>query len=381
MALFVLCDPTFRYSAWCERKIKGIRDEAARRRTSVKVFTNAENFEIAASKLDEDSSVIVLFSKISYIQSVGEMLSQLKIHPILANSTLDIKLPFLYSRAVTDTEEDVRCAVEYLFECGKRKIALLGIDGNSWGDVGMAQAFAKYVPTLEKNIFYAQGNMQNCFEDYLGIVKELDAVILPNDHLAICFIEFLKEHGAYSKDLFVIGRGDSISARLYGDGVTSITTDFYFGGRAVAEVHFNRLKYGWKSADIKLKSKLVIRGSTNNIPYVMPKNRLCATDVTPKITPTLFRIPTNSVSMVDNLLTVSDLTDLKLIYGMLSGFSYERIGEFCFLSSEAVKYRVRKIVKSLSLSSKGEAVEFISKYVNKDNLLHVIEEESRKRIN
>ena len=119
----------------------------------------------------------------------------------------------------------------------------------------------------------------------------------------------------------------------------------------------------------------------NNIPYVMPKNRLCATDVTPKITPTLFRIPTNSVSMVDNLLTVSDLTDLKLIYGMLSGFSYERIGEFCFLSSEAVKYRVRKIVKSLSLSSKGEAVEFISKYVNKDNLLHVIEEESRKRIN
>lgn len=374
MALMILCDPTFRNSAWCERKIKGIRDEAARRRTSVKVFTNINAFENAASKLDGDSSVIVLFSKISYIQSVSDVLSRLSVHPIIANSTLDIKLPFCYSRAVTDTEEDVRCALEYLFSCGKREIALLGVDENSWGDVGMAQTFARYAPSLADNIFYAKGDMRSCFLDYLGIVDKLDAVILPNDHLAICFIEFLKEHNAYRKELFVIGRGDSISARLYGEGITSITTDFYSGGRAVAEIHFNRLKYGWRSADIKLKSRLVVRGSTDNIPYIPLEKPLCASDISPSVSPTLFSIPTNPIGKVDSLLTASDLADLKLIYGMLSGFSYERMSDFCFLSVEAVKYRVRKIRNALGGGDKESVAEFLRTYINKGGLLKVIEE-------
>lgn len=383
MALFVLCDPTFKDSAWCERKIRGIREEAARRRTTVKMFTNIDVFENTASKFDNDSSVIVLFSKISYIQSIADILAKLKIHIILTNSTLNIKLPFIYSRAVTDTEEDVRCALEYLYFCKKKNIALLGIDANSWGDVGMSQVFAKYAPDLAQNIYYAKGDMQSCFEDYLKVIDTFDAVMLPNDHLAICFIEFLKEHGAYRDDLFVIGRGDSISARLYDNGITSITTDFYSGGRAVAELHFNRLKYGWQAADIKLKSKLVVRGSTKNIPYIKSDRRLYPSDLSPEIVPTLFTIPTNPIGRVDSLLAASDLTDLKLIYGMLCGFSYERIGEFCFLSSEAVKYRVRKIRKALSGDSKADATELISKYISKENLLHTIEElesENGKRI-
>lgn len=374
MALMILCDPTFRDSSWCERKIRGICDEAARRRTSVKMFTSLDAFENAASKLDENSSVIVLFSKISYIQSASEVLSRVPVHVIIANSTLDIRLPFSYSRAVTDTEEDVRCALEYLFSCGKREIALLGVDENSWGDMGMAQAFVRFAPSLESNVFYAKGDMQRCFFDYLGIIDKLDAVMLPNDHLAICFIEFLREHNAYRKDLFVIGRGDSISARLYEEGITSITTDFYGVGKSVAEIHFNRLKYGWKSADIKLKSMLIVRGSTDNIPYVPPKIPLRSADVSPSVLPSLFTIPTNPIGMVDNLLAKSDLTDLKLIYGMICGFSYELMSEFCFLSVEAVKYRVRKIRSALGGGDKDRIAELIRTYINKSSLLKVIED-------
>ena len=374
MALLILCDPTFRYSAWCERKIKGIRDEAARRRTAVKIFTSVDAFETTASKLDSNSSVIILFSKISYIQSIADVLSRLAIHPIIANSKLDIKLPFSYSRAVTDVEEDVRCILEYLYSCNKNRIALLGIDENSWGDMGMAQTFMRYAPHLAKNIFYAKGNMQSCFAEYLGIIGNFDAVVLPNDHLAVCFIEFLKENDAYSEELFVIGKGDSVTAMLYGEGITSITTDFYNGGRAVAELHFNRLKYGWESADIKLKSALVVRGSTKNIPYVQPESRLLPIDISQKVEQTLFEIPTNMIGRVDHLLAISDLADLKLIYGMLSGYSYERIGELCFLSSEAVKYRVRKIRNLLGVGKKDKTAEVILKYINKNRLLATIEE-------
>ncbi|MBQ4150980.1 MAG: LacI family DNA-binding transcriptional regulator [Clostridia bacterium] len=381
MALLILCDPTFKNSAWCERKIKGIRDEASRRRTTVKIFTSVDTFEAVAAKLDGDSSVIVLFSKISYIQSVADVLSRLKIHPIIANSTLNIKLPFSYSSVSTDIEEDVRIAIEYLYSCQKTQIALLGVDENSWGDLGMAQMFERYAPNLKQNIYYAKGDMESCFSDYLATVDKVDAVMLPNDHLAICFVEFLKERNAYRKDLFVIGRGDSISARLYGNGITSITTDFYNGGRALAELHFNRLKYGWKNANIKLKSKLVVRGSTDNIPYIRATTPLRAADISNQVEPALFQIPTNSIGRIDTLLATSELTDLKLIYGMICGFSYERIGEFCFLSSEAVKYRVRKIRNALLGDTKADATEIISKYIHKENLLSTIEELEGKRNN
>lgn len=374
MALLVLCDPTFRNSAWCEKKIKGIRDEAARRRTAVKVYTNTSVFESAAAKLDENSSVIVLFSKISYIQSIADLLSRLPVHPILANSTLDITLPFAYSSVVTDVEADVRIALEYLYSCDKRKIALLGVDRNSWGDMGMAEAFLRYAPDLAESVFYAQGDMEGCFFAYLSVIENSDAVIMPNDHLAICFIEFLKKQGAYRKDLFIIGKGDSISARLYGEGLTSITTDFYKGGRALAELHFNRLKYGWKSANIKLESQLVVRGSTKNIPFASPRVCLRPSDISEAVTPTLLTIPTNPIGRVDSLLSSGDLSAFRLIYGMLCGYSYEKIGEFCFLSVETVKYRVRKICSALGENKKADAAALLSKYVSKEKLLQIIEE-------
>lgn len=374
MALFILCDPTFRNSAWCERKILGAKDEAARRRTAVKVFTSIEAFESAAAKLDSSSSVIVLFSKISYIQSISDVLSRLSIHPIITNSVLDIKLPFKFSCTSTDTESDVRNAVEYLYSCGKKRIALLGIDRNSWGDRGMAEIFARYVADGAKSCFYADGDMQSCFDIFLKLREDYDSVILPNDHLAICFIEFLKEKGAYTPDLFVIGRGDSLTARLYGDGLTSITTDFYNCGKAAAEVHFNRLKYGWDYVNIKLKSRLVVRGSTGNVPYRAPDTPLLPCDISPQNAPTLFRIPTNPIGQIDRLLTACDLVDIKLIYCMLCGFSYEHMGDFCFLSIEAVKYRVRKIRKALGGGDKESAARLIRKYIDKSSLLATIEE-------
>ncbi len=374
MALLVLCDPTFKNSVWCERKLKGIRDEAARRRTAVKVFTCLTAFESVASKLGNDSSVIVLFSKISYIQGVAEILSRLSIHTIITNSALSFKLPFDYSRASTDIETDVRSAVEYLYSCGKKRIAMVAIDRNSWGDSGFAEMFSRYVENSEKAIFYADGDMQSCFDDFLCQIDSFDAVMLPNDHVAICFTEFLKEKGVYSKDLFVIGRGNSMSARLYGEGITSITTNFYNCGKSAAEAHFNRLKYGWESVNVKLKSQLVIRGSTKNIPYLPAGRPLRALDISKEVKPTLFHIPTYPIGRVDSLLAASDLTDLKLIYGILCGYSYERVSEFCFLSLEAAKYRVRKMLKSLACDSKTDATSLLSKYINKDNLLHTIEE-------
>ena len=71
MALFVLCDPKYKKTFWCDEKLRGIRDVVARRRKKLQVFTDVHALETAAAKLDEDSSVIVLFDSIPYIQKIA----------------------------------------------------------------------------------------------------------------------------------------------------------------------------------------------------------------------------------------------------------------------------------------------------------------------
>lgn len=380
MALLVLCDGAFRNTPWCDLKLRGIQDEASRRRETVRIFTDIHAFGSVAAKLDETSSAIIIFDSISNLQKAAEVLSHLRVHPIISSNVHKMRLACRYSSVGTDVEDSICTAVDYLYACGKKRIAMVGVNRNSCGDFSRAEMFTRYAPFDECKVLEARGDMQDCFVEFLKVRDDFDAVICPNDHLAICLIEFLKEHDAYSKELFVISYGNTIMARLYSDGLTSFTTGHYASGKVAAETHFNRLKFGWSTSEILIKSELVIRGSTWNIPYKPSAEKPVPKDVLAPSSPTLFRIPTNPIGRIERMLMASDIVNLKLIYCMLCGFSYERTGEFCFLSTEAAKYRVRKIRTALLGKSKSEAADLIRAYIDKDSLLRVIEEYERSLI-
>lgn len=375
MAILILCDPRYYNSPWCDNKIRGIQDEIARRRDKkAKVYTDTVTFEAAASKLDNRSTVIILFDAIQYIQSVAPLLARVPVHPMITYTASEIRVSFLHSVVSTDVEASIRRMVDYLHGCGKRRIAKVGINPDSWSDVTRAELFLRYTSDADRRVFYATGDMRDCFEEFLAVRENFDAVVCPNDHLAISLVEYLKEKDAYDPSLFVISHGDTAMARLYGDGITSVTVDHYRVGRAAAETHYNRLKYGWSSATLLLENEMKIRGSTGNIPYhpstIPPKAR----DIFPPSPQQLFYIPTNALGAIERLLAGSDLADLKLLYCLLAGYGNEKTGEFCFLSTEAVKYRTRKICKALGAARKTDAAMILAEYIRKEKLLAMIEE-------
>jgi|GEM_PF-509273 len=375
MAILILCDPHYFNSPWCDNKIRGIQDEIARRRDKkATVYTDPQVFESSAAKLDRNSTVIILYDNISYVQGIAPMMARLAIHPIITYTAAEVHAPFYHSTVSTDIESSIRCIVDYLKTCGKMRIANVGINANSWSDVTRAEIFSRYVPDANRRVFYAMGDMQDCFADFLAVRDEFDAVVCPNDHLAISLIEFLKERNAYDPSLFVISHGDTAMARLYDKGITSITVDHYMVGKAAAEMHYNRLKYGWSSANVLLENALKIRGSTGNIPYRPSATPPVASGTLPRSEQTLYRIPTGTLGAIERLLANSDLAELKLLYCLLAGYSAEKTGEYCFLSTEAVKYRTRKICKALGTKHKTEVSSILSKYISKENLLAVIEE-------
>lgn len=378
MALFVLCDPNYRRTYWCDEKIRGIRDVVTRRRKKLQIFTDVHTLENAAAKLDEDSSVIVLFDYIPYIQKIAPVLARLPIHIILTGTAGNIRLPFAYSCISPDMNHCGRTIVDYLYTQGKKRIAQIAISPCSWSDIGRADAIARYVTPENYRVFYIDKSMEATYAAFLAERDSFDAVLCATDYVAISLIEYLQAHDAYDPSLFLITYGDTVLARLYGIGITSFTVNYYACGEAAAKLHYDRGRYGWSAVTALLRNELIIRDSTANAPYIPSHPLPIPLDADAPVKQVHFPLLTYHIGQLGRLLATCEIADLRLIYCMLAGYSYEKMGEACFLSVEAVKYRLRKFRDALGLASRAEATEFIRAYVQEEKLLSLIEEYEKR---
>lgn len=374
MALLVLCDKRYYGTFWCDTKLRGIYDEAARRRIPIKLFTDESAFEEAAAKLGPDSSVILLFDGIYYYKKLLPLLARLTVHPIFSLTEQDFRLPAGCSQVAGDVDSATKQMVEYLHACGKRKIALVGVIRGSAASRNKEEMLRRNTEEDDLQVFYVEdpkNNLEPCFTRFFAEREKFDAVMCINDHQAICLTEFLKARGAYDPQQFIISHGDTIMAQLYGRGITTISTSFYNCGKATVETHINRLKYGWSATRTLIPCAITFRGSTDPLSKSEPPSPI------PEDPPKL-GVFTASLARLELMLTACDLTDLKLLYGLLAGYSYEKMGGTCFLSPDAAKYRLRKMRSVLRCADREKMTALVSTYVTPENLLHTIEALSGK---
>ncbi|MBQ4151386.1 MAG: hypothetical protein IJC81_06245 [Clostridia bacterium] len=361
MALLILCDPRYRNNEWCETKLRGIYDEAARRRISVKLYTNLDLFITAASKLDSDSSVIVLFNSFTYLEKVSVALAPLSIHPILSVTESDITFSRAFSQVCGDVDSATKELVEFLRANGKRRIALIGSSENSAAGRNKEKMLLRHVSESNCTIFRNKGNLLESFNEFLELRKNFDTVICIDDYQAVSFIEFLQSKNAYDPSLYIISHGDTAISELYGDGISTVSTSFYACGRAMVEAHIHRLKYNWSTVMIRVHCDFKARGSTSgNAEYPLASAESSC--------PNLLLI-----GRLESLLKGSDLVNLKLMYGLLCEYSYERMSDMCFLSSGAVKYRLLQMRRALGCKNREETALCIGRYIQKEKLLEAIE--------
>ncbi len=381
MALFVLCDAAYRHGVWCDTKLRGIADEASRRRIRTKVFTSISEARAAVEKCGEEASVILLYDNMSWLYEAINGLLDTNVHFILSANHIVQPLPVTYSLVGTDADGSMKNTVDYLRMCKKERIALVGVNRNSCNDTGREKMFCKYVNDGHDSIFYINESMLDSFDEFISVHEQFDAVICTNDLVAICLIEYLKSHKIESNKLFVISHTDTVMARLYGEGITSVTTNFYDCGRLLVETYFNRIKYGLVASENLLPTTLKIRGSTANMAYDAncgsPKPFIPLLQGEEK--PIL--VQTGDIGRLERMLATSDLVNLKLIYCLICGYNYEKMSEYCFISPETARYRVRKIKNALAMPKKGNAAELIRGYIKKESLLSVINENEEKNKN
>lgn len=364
VALLILCDPNYRNNAWCDTKLKGIYDEAARRRISIKMYTDLNAFENDAAKLGKDSSVIVLFNSMKYLSEAAKRLEDMEIHPILSVTESDISFPRSFSQVCGDNDSATKAVVDYLKSKGKKKIALIGASKYSAASLNKIEMLRRHVSPEDYEIFYQTEKITDSIEPFFEKKDQFDAAICIDDNQGIFLIEYLLAKGAYDPEFYIVSFGGTIISRLYKIGLSTVSTGFYACGKAMVEAHINREKYGWSSMIIRVNCEFKVRESANG-------------KTSGDITASLPSVSTPQISRLERMLFSCDLTDFKIIYGLICGYSYEHMCDLCFLSHGAVKYRVRQIRLSLGYQSREETATLLQNYISKDKLLGYIQEHER----
>jgi len=178
-----------------------------------------------------------------------------------------------------DLKSGISEAVEYLYKCGHRKIAMLNFfDDNYPYDVRTLcykETIEKYIPDETPNIFTSPYTAYTPPLDMDAIKKltyklidsgtEFSAVLCSSDIIAIGCMSALRERGyRVPDDISVVGIDDMIFSREMNPPLSSIGYDKVDFGRKAFKILLEHIKNG-TTVDVSAKTNFISRESVKSI--------------------------------------------------------------------------------------------------------------------
>ena len=288
--------------------------------------------------------------------------------------------------AGTDSEQfghDISCAtpsrrtetqqlVNYLYNCGKKRIALVGFGQNSINDnfryhAAMSAVAAWNKPLRDNDIWLWESDPNESFDRFIEAHNQYDAVICPNDVIAIFLIKSLRKCGiGVPEDLYVASFGNMLIGQFHTPSITSMTMDMY----CVGEQAFQVLRFIMKNETsqatalkITVPSRLLIRESTAN-QRIMTE---CIT-VSPAPQDYFYHNPeVASLVGIENCISQRDETDMIIVRKIMDGISYEQISDDLFIGGSTLRYRLNKIYKDAGVKGRKEFEHAIHTHLGENN--------------
>lgn len=129
--------------------------------------------------------------------------------------------------------------ISYFKKHGKTRIAYFGINPNSQSDlVKVHHLYNMYLPFTSEDLFCINKSFSECFEGFVEKRNNYDAIICPNDFIAVALMKkLLPIDSDYVKSHFIIGFMDSYISKLYHTPVTSVTYDIKAVLKAISNIY------------------------------------------------------------------------------------------------------------------------------------------------
>lgn len=348
----ILIDPTYADSVWCKHFLDCLRNELRKNR-----ITFCEIFETVP---DNAKAVFIIASDYEWTKEAIYQLNQNKIHPILICNHQENFEGCEYSCVSSDINVSIKSLLDEINADGRCKVALYGVNTNSISDIGKADALFSRKDNRFCNVkvFHNDGNLQGCYESFLPLVNDFDAVICTNDFAAVSLVKNLKRDAPDAlKHMTVLSMDRSVISEYYRDSITSIDIDYEQYGKAAVFIYKSQEKHQF------------ISNITVTVPWRMDKTHPLEKGKKASLNlpegHDAFYQDTKIKEMlkIEKLLNLCDATDKIIISGLLHKQSYESIGLTCFLTENAIKYRIKRLLNDSGISDKSVLLNLLNEYL------------------
>lgn len=351
MTINIIIEPEYKDTVWCRETLCGIEKKVASLRYKARICS----YDMLNADME---NIIVVGTSPSYVTSILSKTSLLGIHTIVI-SCQPMETEGNTSYVLIDHNSATRECIEYLQCCGRKNIALYGINRNSYADMIKTKYFEN------KNIYYSSGKnaMQDCYDAFAKQVSRYNAVICSNYISAIYLMRRLKcAEICVPDDLYIVTYGDSVIGNMFNPSLTTVTLDHeQLGIQAVNLCRFPDMLSESISVTVRAPCKIHVAKSTDNIPYVKSVNNFTHSDISDNIFMQDEQLL--EIQSLEKMLRKCDDIDLKIIGGLLESKSHIKIGGALYISESSVKYRIKRLLTGTSIESTAKMLEIYTKYI------------------
>lgn len=326
--------------------IQGIRMAAARYGMHLNLFSDADFDKTDFSSLPQIA--IVTGTSLPFIQKAISRLRDNDRFAVLAGMDSE-QFGYDVSCATPSRRAETLQLINYLCNCGKRRIAMVGFGMRSINYSFRYHAAMSAVASWgevfqERDVWRWEQDPMDSFRSFARVAREYEAVVCPNDAIAIYLVNYLKQQGiTVPDDLFVASFGNMAIGRYHRPSITSMTMDMQYVGKQAFSVWRHLMKSEQSMQRIALRitvpSKILIRESTAHMPL---QSGVCA--VFPSHQDSFYHQPAISrLVRLEKCISQRDETDMQILRLLMAKKSYEEISDALFISNSTLRYRLNKI--------------------------------------
>lgn len=326
---------------------------ASRKRYTTERFSDADFLSVS----NENEPVIIIGATYTWLKEQVKKVRALGSHPILVSNQPSGAFKGDYSYVSVDLRATVEDVLTVFKECNKTKTALFGVNPSSLADIGRAEAFTKNCSA--KDMFFNLQDLETAAKEFIAVMDSYDSVICVNSFAAATLLMQLKLAGKREDDLLVASQNYSEILSVY-NNIIAVCYNF--------EEHLEAASNIYKF--IKQNSYLSGMRATVKHSLILPKGLSKAYHTKAEQDGNLEENNRffsdeflKSLSKSELLLKKCDDIDRQIIGLLIKNHKYSFIAEKCFISEYTVKYRIKSMMEICGISSKGEFVEFLNKYM------------------
>lgn len=367
----IFIHPESKESFWARISQKAVSAEILRKRYTPEYLDTERVSDIDFDRVFPDGEKkVLLYIGYSPSRTPEELyyLAEKGVHTLLLNYEF-AGFSGSSSRVLLNYRDAMEKCICYLRSNGKKHLALFGVNPSSTPDTLKKEVFIQYKRAegadIDGDIYYNNGSIENCLNDFFERGRSYDAVVCANDVTAITLLRRLRDAGLrVPEDVYIISCSCStmLSERT-SPTVTAVAADQYeVGVQAVAAYTTLVKNPGDIALTVRIGAKLLIRESTAMAPdkgdYIFPHKAFDEHAVD------FYGDPiAKKFFSTEYLLLNSDELDIGIIEGIIAGDTYPKMAERLYTSENVISYRIKRMCRLTKTSSKSELVELIYPYL------------------